>query len=199
MKKKILVLLGHPRVKSYCGTLADAYSRGAKRGGAHVHYVKLADLDFDAVGAHDFRGAPPLEKDLVKIQQMIHWAEHIVVVYPTWWGTAPALLKGFFDRIFTPGFAFKYRADGLGWNKLLKGRSARIITTTGGPWILNHLVYRAAGIKALKWATFWFAGISPVYVSEFNGVNMKGMSEERKQHWVHQIEHAGTKDAHRGM
>jgi len=48
----------------------------------------------------------PLEPDLVAAQRDIHWAEHVVFVYPTWWGTYPALLKGFLDRVLTPGFAF---------------------------------------------------------------------------------------------
>lgn len=194
MKKRILVLLGHPRIKSYCGALAQSYIKGAKSQGAEVKYVKLIDLKFDALGAHDFRGAAPIEADLVKMQKLIMWCNHIAVVYPTWWGTMPALLKGFFDRIMTPGFGFKYRTDGRGWHKYLKGRSARIITTTGGPWILNHLVYRAAGIKSLKWAVFWFSGIWPVRVTEFNCLSMR-RSECKREDWIASVEKIGKQDA----
>ncbi len=195
MKKRVLVLLGHPRVKSYCAELAAAYVRGVRKGGADVKYVKLIDLHFDAIGAHDYRSAPSLERDLVKMQQLIKWCEHFVVVYPTWWGSAPALLKGFFDRVLTSGFAFKYREDGWGWEKLLKGRSARIITTTGGPWALNHFIYHAPGIKSLKWATFWFSGIWPVRVAEFNGLNTKWMTEVKRKRWIKDVEQIGERDA----
>lgn len=44
-----------------------------------------------------------LEEDLVKAQELIRWADHLVFVYPIWWGTMPAVLKGFFDRVFLPG------------------------------------------------------------------------------------------------
>lgn len=192
---KILVILGHPRVKSYCGALADAYVHGARSRKATVRYVKLADLKFDAVGAYDYRGAPPMEKDLVKMQKLIQWAEHIVFVYPTWWGSAPALLKGFLDRILTPGFAFKYRANGLGWHKLLKGRSARVITTTGGPWVLNHIVYRAPGIKMMRWASLWFSGFWPICVTEYSSLNTKWISAEKKTRWLEHAQRVGEKDA----
>lgn len=43
-----------------------------------------------------------LEEDLVKAQELIRWADHLVFVYPIWWGTMPAVLKGFFDRVFLP-------------------------------------------------------------------------------------------------
>lgn len=193
--KKIVVILGHPRATSYCDELALSYTRGARKAGARVKYVKLIDLHFDAVKAHDYRGAPALERDLVEMQKLITWADHIVFVYPTWWGSAPALLKGFLDRVLTSGFAFKYRKDGLGWHKFLKGRSARLITTTGGPWVLNHVVYRAPGIKMLKWASLWFSGIWPVRVTEFNGLNTKWVSHAKKSRWIVKAERIGKRDA----
>lgn len=193
--KKILVILGHPNHKSYCSALAESYIRGARREKAHVTYVKLGDVTFDVLGTQ--QNGKSLEPSLQKIQKLIKDSDHIVVVYPTWWGSAPALLKGLFDRVLTSGFAFKYRTDGLGWNKLLKGRSARIITTTGGPWILNHLVYRAAGIKALKWATFWFCGIWPVRVTEFSSLNTKWSNERKRKKYLACVERIGEKDARR--
>lgn len=193
--KRILVILGHPRVKSYCGTLAEAYIKGAKKQRAHIKYVKLIDLKFDAIGAHDHKGAPALEADLVKMQKLILWSEHIVFVYPTWWGGPPALLKGFLDRVLTPGFAFKYKKGGWGWHRYLKGRSARIITTVGGPWALNHFIYRVPGIKMIKWAALWFSGIGPTRVTEISGLNTPWMSHEQKARQITKVERAGEKDA----
>lgn len=193
--KNILVILGHPRVKSYCGDLASAYVSGARRAKADVKYVKLIDLKFDAVGAHDYKGASGLEADLVKMQKAILWAEHIVFVYPTWWGSAPALLKGFLDRVLTSGFAFKYRKNGWGWHRYLKGRSARIITTTGGPWVLNHIIYRAPGIHMIKWAALWFSGIGPTRVSEFSSLNAPWTSNEKKKRGIEKARRLGERDA----
>jgi NAD(P)H-dependent FMN reductase len=69
------------------------------------------------------------EDDMRRAQRLIQWADHLVFVYPTWWGTVPALLKGFLDRVLTAGFAFNEIKGGTGYEPLLKGRSARLITT----------------------------------------------------------------------
>jgi putative NADPH-quinone reductase len=192
--KRILVILGHPRVKSFCGALAEAYVRGARRKGARVTYLKLSELSFDPVGAHDQKGFI-LERDLERAQHLIRTSDHVVFVYPTWWGSAPALLKGFLDRVLTPGFAFRYGRSGWGWHRLLKGRTARIITTTGGPWILNHFVYGAAGIKMIRWASMWFSGIYPTKLTEFSGANMKMASHEKRIKWIRKTERIGEIDA----
>ena len=195
--KKILVILGHPRVKSYCGALADAYIKGAKLNKAIVKYVKLIDLKFDATGAYDSRGAPALESDLQKMQKLILWADHLVFVYPTWWGGPPALLNGFLDRVLTSGFAFRYRRGGWGWHRYLKGRSARLITTTGGPWALNHIIYRVPGIKMIQWAALWFVGISPTRVTEITSLNTPLTPHHKKVKWILKAERAGNRDARR--
>ena len=190
MTKKILVLLGHPNDKSFTRAMADRYVKGAKHGGANVKYIKVKDLKFDAL---NFK--KELEPDLQKMRKLILWCDHLVAIYPVWWGGLPALLKGFFDRTFGPGFAFRYKENGLGWHKLLKGRSARIVTVTGGPWLLNYFVYKNASINGLKWAALWFAGFSPVKVSEFNGIDTKWSTDKKRKRWLDEVERVGERDA----
>jgi len=91
-------------------------------------------------------------------------------VYPIWWGTYPALLKAFIDRVFLPGFAFKYKPDSMFWDKLLKGKTARLIVTMDAPKWYYALVYRSAGHIALKKATLEFCGVKPVTTSTFGSV-----------------------------
>lgn len=50
-----------------------------------------------------------LEPCLQRCQESLLWAEHLIIVYPVWWGTMPALLKGWLDRVLLPGFAFADR------------------------------------------------------------------------------------------
>ena len=93
----------------------------------------MFDLDFNSILKHGYRQWTELEPDLLMIQQDIVDADHLVFEYPTWWGTCPALLKGLIDRVFLPGFAFKYRDNSLFWDKLLKGNTARLIVTMDTP------------------------------------------------------------------
>lgn len=77
----------------------------------------------------------------------------MVIIHPVWWSNLPALLKGFIDRVFLPGFAFQYRQNGLGWDKLLKGRTGRLIYTQDGPdWYYRWFVGRPS-VRALKKGT----------------------------------------------
>jgi NAD(P)H dehydrogenase (quinone) len=109
MPTRILIILGHPRADSFCGALAEAYAEAARAGGSEVRVISLGSLSFDPILHNGYAAVQPLEPDLFAAQAAISWAEHLVFVYPLWWGAMPALLKGFIDRVFLPGFAFKFR------------------------------------------------------------------------------------------
>lgn len=129
MSRSILILLGHPDRDSLCGALAQRYATAAENAGHQVRLIALGDLQFDPVLRHGYRQIQPLEADLQDAAEAIEACDHLVLVYPTWWGAMPALLKGFFDRVLLPGYAFRYRRDSVWWDRLLAGRSARVITT----------------------------------------------------------------------
>jgi len=159
---KVLVILGHPRADSLCRALADAYARGACDTGAEVRRIDVAALDFDG-DVHTVSPADQeLEPDLRAAQRAFSWADHLVFVYPTWWGTMPAVLKGFLDRVLTPGYAFETCDGGTGYRGLLGGRSAQLITTMDTPPLVHSLVYRRPGRNAMARATLGFCGIRPI-------------------------------------
>src|ERR1035438_5316299 len=121
---RCLLILGHPRRDSFCGALFDACAAGALQAGVECRELILSEMSFD----RDVHALSPeqqgLEPDLVRAQHDIEWADHLILVYPTWWGTYPALLKGFLDRVLTPGFAFRHVNHDT-WDKLLRGRTTR--------------------------------------------------------------------------
>ncbi len=164
----VLVILGHPENDSLCASIADAFVEGAVESGQHVETLRLGDLVFD-INYPTGREDAPEEPDLERARAMVRRADHLVFVFPNWWGTMPALMKGFIDRIFKPGFAFLMHEDG-NWDKLLTGKSAQLITTMDTPYWVYRWIYGRPGVNALKKATLQFCGISPVRTVSFGTV-----------------------------
>ena len=120
---RVLVILGHPRKESFCAAIANAYATGALAAGAEVRLLFVADMQFDPNVVTASPRQQPVEPSISAAMELVAWADHLVFVFPTWWGTMPAALKGFLDRVFMPGFTFEDREDGKGWDKLLEGGS----------------------------------------------------------------------------
>ena len=188
--KKVLVINGHPDKGSLCYALSQAYKLGAQGAGAEVREINVGDLKFNPNLAHGYRKITELEEDLLKAQDSINWAEHLVFVYPTWWGTMPALLKGFIDRTFLPGFAFKYRDNSSWWDRLLKGRSARLIVTMDAPVWFYWLAYGRPGHNAMKKAILEFCGIKPVKITSFGSV--KRSNDKQRVRWLDKVRQLGV-------
>ncbi|MFP5408161.1 MAG: NAD(P)H-dependent oxidoreductase [Gammaproteobacteria bacterium] len=185
----VLIILGHPRTGSLCGALADAYGEGARAAGTDVRRLDLATLDFDPDVHTTSPNQQPFEADIRQARELILWAEHLVFVYPTWWGTLPALLKGFLDRVLTPHFAFNTCEGGTGYQGLLGGRSAQLITTMDTPPLIHRLLYRQPGRNAMARATLGFCGIRPVRSLVCDSV--KDSTLQQRQHWIEQASRQG--------
>lgn len=190
---KILVVQGHPDPASLCASLAKAYAESAKSGGHEVRMLALPDLAFDPILRGGFSGTQPLEPDLVAAQASITWAEHIVIAYPVWWGAPPALLKGFIDRTFLPGFAFKYRPTGALWDKLLTGKSARLLVTADSPGWYLALVTGNPAVKVVKKSTLDFCGVSPVHVTLMPTVRRS--KPDLRASWIEEARRLGASGA----
>jgi NAD(P)H dehydrogenase (quinone) len=184
MSKRILVVLGHPANDSFCGAIADSYITGAKASGHEIQFLPLGNLSFDPVLHNGYGSIQELEPDLVAAQAAITWAQHIVFVYPIWWGAMPALLKGFIDRVFLPGFAFKYRVGSVFWDRLLSGRSAHLLVTMDTPPWYFRWVYRMPGHNQMKRTILEFSGIKPVTISSFGPI--KDSTPQKREKWLAQ-------------
>ena len=190
--KKILIINGHPDKESYNFGIAEAYKKGAVSSGAEIKEIVVRDLEFNPNLQFGYRKRTDLEPDLVDAQDNIKWAEHIVLIYPVWWGSVPAMLKGFLDRILLPGFAFRKRENSVWWDKLLKGRSARIISTLDQPAWYYYLVYRQPSNNAVKKLTLQYCGINPVSVTTIGPLRLS--KETYRLKWLRKIEVLGRQN-----
>ncbi|QBQ42029.1 flavodoxin family protein [Sphingobacterium psychroaquaticum] len=191
MAKKILVINGHPNPSALNAGLAQAYVEGARNTGAEVREIVISALDFDPNLRYGYQKRMELEPDLQRAWETILWAEHLVWVHPVWWGGLPAVMKGFIDRLFLPGMAFSYRENSLFWEKLLKGRSARIITTLDQPGWIYRLLFGRPSVNQLRKSTLEFCGIRPVRLT-YVGVVKKATAEQRSK-WVAKVRRLGEK------
>lgn len=187
-----LVILGHPSNDSLSGALAQAYLEGASSAGANVRTLHLGELEFDPVLRGGYKHKQDLEPDLKMAQEAIAWADHLVFVYPTWWGDLPALLKGFIDRTLLPGFAFGFREGSSLPERHLKGKTARIITTMDAPVWYHTLVYRSGGYHVLKHAILRYCGINSVRTLAFGRVRFS--TQTQRQGWLEQVRQLGANE-----
>lgn len=187
--KKILVIDGHPNPNSFCSSLNQTYVDSAKRSQFEVDTLVLRNLKFDLSLHKGYTEIQELEPDLIKAQEKIKWCEHLVIIYPMWWGMAPALLKGFLDRCWLPGFAFKYHDSDPMWDKLLKDRSARMIVTSDAPYLYNLLIYWNAPYRVMKKMVLKFSGFSPVKLTAIGRV--KNLTEQEREKSLRKVSRLG--------
>lgn len=182
-----LIIDGHPNAASLTAALAQRYAEAY--GDATV--LALRELDFDPVLHYGYQGEQALEPDLLTAQSLIMEASHIVVVTPVWWGSIPALLKGFFDRAFRPRWAFTYHRSGLP-NGLLAGRSGRIIVVSDSPTWYLALVGDTT-VRHVRGRILRFCGIAPVKATRLGPVRTSTL--QRRAAWLERVARIAANDA----
>lgn len=191
MAKKILIINGHPNEESFNFALSEAYKKGALENGAKVDVINIKDLKFNLNLEFGYKKNMELESDLITSIEKIKWANHLVFVFPLWWGSFPAIMKGFIDRVFLPKITFDYKDDVI--EKLLKYKSARIITTMDQPGWYYKSINGEPSTKQLKNITLKFCGVGPVKTTYF-GIVITSTKEKREK-WLKKTENLGRQDA----
>lgn len=130
-RSNIFILLGNPDSATFSGVLADSYEQAARNAGHEVQRLNIGDLQFDPILHRGYKEIQQLEPDLLRVQQLVKWADHFVVIYPNWWCSMPAILKGMFDRMWLPGFAFNFDKETKRLVPHLTGKTARVIVIAG--------------------------------------------------------------------
>lgn len=183
-----LVVFAHPNQKSFGKGMVDAIVKASEEKGVNVTVRDLYEINFDPVlKPADFEAFQngKIPEDIAKEQEHIKWADVITFVYPIWWATVPAIMKGYVDRVFSYGFAYEY-VDGAP-NGLLKGKKALLFSTSGTP----NEIYAEIGMHdSMKQATdkgiFNFIGIEDVKHTFFGAV--PHVTDEIRQGYLKEVE-----------
>ena len=155
--------------------------------------MDLSDMAFDPSSDAFGRPAPALEPDLLRWQDNIAWADHILIIHPYWWGAMPTQAKAVLDRALTAGFGYKYHGRGMGWDKLLTGRTADAIITSDTPPLIDTLLYHRPGRRVLRNQVLGFCGIKARRIVQFGSVKLA--NAKKITGWITRAETMGRQAA----
>jgi len=167
---KVLIIYCHTNPKSFNHALKERLEEELKIAGAEIRTRDLYQIKFDSVlDGDDFMEfkSGKIPEDIAREQAEILWADSLAFIYPMWWFDRPALLKGYIDRVFSYGFAFKYLPEGA--VGLLHHKKALVLMTTGTPELGLAAVKETLPV-AMRDGTLRFSGIKEVIWKTFYGV-----------------------------
>lgn len=187
---RCLILDGHPDSGRLVSALLDIYA-AALPAGTEVVRLAVRDMAFDPDMRQGYAAPRPLEPDLLNLARELDACDHLVVAFPMWWGSEPAMLKGLLDRVLLPGWAFRYHRDDPMWDRLLAGRSADVVITMDTPpWYLR-LAYGHAIVKRWKRQILGFVGFKPVRVLCL-GPTRRGGADASLAKWSRELARAAS-------
>lgn len=180
MSKKLLIIVAHPNKQSFNHALLERATQTLREAG---HVVRVQDLyseNFDGVlKASELAALQQgvVAEDVLREQANLTWADGLIIMYPLWWMDRPAILKGWFDRVFTHGFAFRYGPGGV--EGMLELEKALVVVTVGsGPEDIAALgMGEERLLSAVTTGSLGFAGVSSVEEKVFFSVPSVGDDE----------------------
>jgi putative NADPH-quinone reductase len=190
--KKVFILLGNPDADSFSGHIATSYQEGAEGAGHEVRRLNIGDLTFDPILHKGYKEIQELEPDLKKVQENITWADHVVIVYPNWWCTMPAILKGFFDRAWLPGFAFNFDKETHKLIQRLDGKTARVIVLAGTHSPFQTWLKFGDYTNEIKRGILEFAGMTTC-VTTYGPCDAHRCNEGDHERWMQEVRDLGER------
>lgn len=190
--KNICIINGHPHDGDhYVTALADAYERGARAAGHLVARIDVSKLDVAPLrDPKQFYGG--LDDPVVKDgQEKIAAADHIVLLFPMWYGGLPAYTRAYIEKLGAGGF-FLGESEPNQWPKaMMKGKSVRIVMTMGMPSAAYRLIFGAFSLRGLERSVFGISGFHPIHHTLIGMVD--AMEDKGRKHWLDRLEEMGAK------
>lgn len=195
----ILIVFAHPMRESFTGQIMDNFVSGAFEAGHSIDINNLYANNFQPVMSSEelvrqFEGLPPPEEILAE-QRRYEVCDAMVLIFPVWWWTVPAILKGWLERVFTAGWAYPIDVDDPACT--LSGKRKGMILCCGGA---SEATYADQGkdptvAKALARSTFGYVNAERVTTHIFHGARTSVKISEscisRRTRYLHQAYEIG--------
>lgn len=192
----IAVVAGHPDPQSFSAALAATYVTAAREVGADVVTLDLADASFDPVLRMGYRARMAPDAFVERSIDTLQRASHLAVFFPTWWAAEPSLLKGWFDRVLTPGIAYRYRPGKATPDRLLTGRTATLVTTSHAPaWYAR--VNPRYPVRRLSADVLGYCGIKVTRALVLGGMDGRRDTPQHRADFVETVRRQARLDARR--
>ncbi len=185
MSRKTLIFLGHPALESYCGAMAVRALDRALAMGSEAQLLRLADLQFSVPAEGRADDDLALQPEVARFQNAIRAADHLVFIFPIWWGGMPGRFKSLIELALRPGFAFQYMKNSVHWKRLLTGKTAELLVTMDTPPWYYRTIYRDAGISELRRNILEFCGVKVTRVRRFG--SMRVSTEAQREAWLDRV------------
>ena len=194
---KTLIIYNHPHEGSFCSAIRDAVQSGLDTAGHSFKLINLDEDKFDPVmhekdlkafvqggrlGEAGTEGVDPLVMSYV---EKMRWAERIVMIFPIWWMTMPAMMKGFVDKVIFPGVVYKMEGGDL-VSMLSELKQVTVITTMNTPQDVYKEMFGNSIEGSLIKGTFNKIGIHDIRWISLNMVKQSG--DEKRWLWLDEIE-----------
>jgi NAD(P)H dehydrogenase (quinone) len=169
---KVLVVYAHPNPESFNHAVLERFVAGLRSRNHEAEILDLYSQGFNplltAADLASLQGGE-VPADVKAQQEKVAWAEGLAFIFPIWWSSMPAALKGWIDRVFSLGFAYAFTEEGpVG---LLKQQKALLITTSGGDQaFFDHSGIQKAIQMTIDLGIFGFSGISKIQHEFFYNV-----------------------------
>jgi NAD(P)H dehydrogenase (quinone) len=181
---KILIVYAHPKTVGFCSAILDRILSELKNANILSEVIDLYSINYDPIlksKEHYTSGNKEVSSQNKDFQQKISDCDRLIIIYPVWWNGPPAILKGFFDRVLTPGFAYRFN-KGIP-EKLIKKRCS-VFLTHGGPDFFTTFILQDRGAKIVTKDTLGFCGIKTKFFKLGNCRRFDKKADEKIQKLV---------------
>ncbi|MCK5802915.1 MAG: NAD(P)H-dependent oxidoreductase [Lentisphaeria bacterium] len=219
-----LVIYCHPCQTSHCRRILDALAEALDASGADYEVVDLYAEGFEprlSPGEYEMiarkNGEQGQESDIQKLQEKVSAAGTLVFIYPVWWYSVPAVLKGFLDRVFTSGFAYRFlpanafvlfvgsllsHVPGVRYllqtraaEGLLKDKRAFIFRSYGGPPMGQRIFGNT--VSALENSVLRFCGLTDITIHELHNTATAAYTQQYEDRYMEQVRKLASQRTHR--
>ncbi len=191
---RVLIVYAHPYEKSFNHAVLESLENGLKKAKHDIDVLDLNAEKFDPVlnkeSLAQYSEGTSTDPKVTEYQNRIKNADYLIFVFPVWWTSMPAVLKGFIDKVFLPGFAFS-KSKMMIKPELKHLKGAAIFTTMSAPKLVYRLILRKPVKHVLIRGTLKISGVKKVKWFKFGLID--NSTDKKRKDWLTKVENFALK------